>query len=244
MAGRRKPDTDILPLLKDLLFKLTLSTTSQRTEIVEMTFMDPHSNEPELSVTLSDGFAESDRGEIAPMYWAAFGSKLRIALRPSGRAIGMLSEALNPDFAVVARAADGQLLGVAGYKTPRGSFMAINFVRLKRHFGTFGAIWRGLVLSLLERQPDAGTLLMDGIFVTERARGQGVGTLLLNAIKRKAEEQGCAHVRLDVIDTNPRAQQLYEREGFRAVASRDLGALRHLFGFRRATTMIAASGKD
>ncbi|KAB2847490.1 MAG: GNAT family N-acetyltransferase, partial [Hyphomicrobiaceae bacterium] len=72
--------------------------------------------------------------------------------------------------------------------------------------------------------------------------GRGVGTLLLRAIKRKAGEHDCSNVRLDVIDTNPRAQQLYEREGFRAVAVRNLGPLRHLFGFRRATTMMAESG--
>ena len=68
--------------------------------------------------------------------------------------------------------------------------------------------------------------------------------LLLNAIKRKAREQGCTQVRLDVIDTNPRARLLYEREGFRAVAVRNLGPLRKLFGFRYATTMIAEIAQE
>jgi GNAT superfamily N-acetyltransferase len=201
--------------------------------------MDPQYNASEPSVALIDGFPESDRDEIGRMYWAAFGEKLRIALSPPDKAIRMLEESLNPNYAIIARAVDGQLLGVAGYKTSAGSFMAMNFERLKRHFGIVGAIWRGSVLSLLVRQPAAGTLLMDGIFVAERARGRGVGTLLLSAIKRKAELQGYTHVRLDVIDTNPRARQLYEREGFRAVAVHNLGPLRHVFGFRRATTMMA-----
>lgn len=201
--------------------------------------MDPQSNTSEPPVALIDGFPESDRGEISQMYWAAFGEKLRIALSPPDKAIGMLEESFDPNYAIIARAADGRLLGVAGYKTSAGSFLAMNFERLRRHFGIVGAIWRGSILSLLVRQPAAGTLLMDGIFVAERARGHGVGKLLLSAIKRKAGQQGLAQVRLDVIDTNPRARQLYEREGFRAVASHNLGPLRHLFGFRRATTMIA-----
>lgn len=205
--------------------------------------MDNRNKDAEPILTLLDGFPGTDRSEIARMYWSAFGNKLRIALHPPDRAIDMLAEAFNPEFAIVARAADGQLLGVAGYKTPMGSFMAISFDRLKRHFGPAGAIWRGVVLSLLLRQPDAKTLLMDGIFVAERARGQGVGTLLLAAIKRKAADLGCSQVRLDVIDTNPRARQLYEREGFRAVVTRNLGPMRHLFGFRRATLMIAESNK-
>lgn len=204
--------------------------------------MDATASKSEPSAVLIDGFPDSDRNEIARLYWSAFGNKLRIALSPSDKAIEMLAEALDPGFAIVARADDGQLLGVAGYKTPTGSFVAMNFDHLKRHFGLAGAIWRGAILSLLVRQPEPGTLLMDGIFVAERARGRGVGTLLLNAIKRKAETQGCSQVRLDVIDTNPRAQHLYEREGFRAIAVRNLGPLRYLFGFRRATTMTAESG--
>lgn len=205
--------------------------------------MDTCRNKPDATVTLVDGFPESDRDEVARMYWAAFGSKLRLILRPPDKAVDILAEALNPNFAIGARAAEGQLLGVAGYKTHEGSFMAISFDCLRQHFGIVGAVWRGLLLTFLLRQPNAGTLLMDGIFVAEHARGQGIGKLLLSAIKRKAKTYGCSRVRLDVIDTNLRAKQLYEREGFRAIASRDLGLLRHVFGFQRATTMIADSGE-
>ncbi len=176
------------------------------------------------------------------MYWAAFGSKLKTALSPSDKAIELLVDVLNPNAAIVARAKDGQLLGVAGYKTEQDAFAAIGFAMMRRHFGVFGGLWRSAVFSLLARRPVAGTLLIDGIFVAERARGQGVGSLLLTGIKHKACEHGCQHVRLDVIDTNPKAQKLYEREGFRAVAVQHLGPLRHLFGFRYATTMIADSG--
>lgn len=51
-------------------------------------------------------------------------------------------ESFDPNDALKTRAADGQLLGVAGYKTSAGSFMAMNFERLRRHFGIVGAIWR------------------------------------------------------------------------------------------------------
>ena len=47
-----------------------------------------------------------------------------------------------------------------------------------------------------------------------------------------------AEVRLDVIDSNPRARTLYEREGFNATDTHRLGLLRHVFGFESATTMI------
>ena len=49
---------------------------------------------------------------------------------------------------------------------------------------------------------------------TPAARGQGVGTALLKAIIAEGRRRGYAEVRLDVIDTNPRATALYERIGF------------------------------
>jgi len=203
--------------------------------------MAPENADYAPSISLADGFSDRERPEIARMYWAAFGAKLGFALNPPTRAIEMLADVINPRSAIVARGPDDELLGVAGYKTPSAAFLPLDYAALKRHFGTLGAVWRGTVLSFLDRRPEAGALLMDGIFVAERARGQGVGALLLAAIKTKAREQGCAQVRLDVIDTNPRARKLYEREGFQAVAERDLGLLRFLFGFRRMTTMLAAA---
>ena len=105
-------------------------------------------------------------------------------------------------------------------------------------YGWAGALWRGTALSLLERDTVTDTLLMDGIFVAPAARGLGVGTMLLRAIKREAVDLGLSGVRLDVIDTNPRARALYEREGFVAGETEHLGALRHIFGFSSATKMV------
>lgn len=194
------------------------------------------------SIILIDGFPDHDRDEIARMYWAAFGAKLGVALGPSATAIEIMGDALEPRAAIVARASSGGILGVAGYKTPETAFASIGFGRLRRHFGLAGALWRGAILSLLEQRSAAGFLQLEGLFVAERARGRGVGSVLLDAVKRKAAGLGYGEVRLNVVDTNPRARQLYEREGFRPVADRNLGPLRHLFGFRSATTMLAASG--
>ena len=102
----------------------------------------------------------------------------------------------------------------------------------------FGGLWRGVVLSALDRPVEPGSLLMDGIFVSESARGQGIGTLLLDAIKRKARALGSSNVRLDVIDSNTRARALYMRQGFVAVETSETGLFRHVFGFRSSTRMI------
>ena len=136
-----------------------------------------------------------------------------------------------------ATAPDGTLLGLAGYKTAQGAFSGGGVRDLVRAYGPFGALWRTPLLALLERTLAPDILLMDGIFVSDVARRQGIGTALLGAIKAEAQTRGLAQVRLDVIDTNPRARALYERQGFAAGRITRLGPLRHPFGFREAVTM-------
>lgn len=50
--------------------------------------------------------------------------------------------------------------------------------------------------------------------VTTDYRGQGVGTLLLNAVAQRAKELGCCRVTLEVDTDNPGAKKLYDRSGF------------------------------
>lgn len=78
---------------------------------------------------------------------------------------------------------------------------------------------------------------MDGIAVDPAMRGRGVGSLLIEEVAAVAVEQGCREVRLDVIDTNPRARALYERRGFTAVRTEHTPYLRGLLGFGAVTTM-------
>ena len=79
---------------------------------------------------------------------------------------------------------------------------------------------------------------LQDLFVAPEARGRGVGTALIDALCREAARRGYQAIRLEVIDANPRARALYEREGFIATRTDRLGLLRFAFGFDSATTMI------
>ncbi|MDA0808875.1 MAG: GNAT family N-acetyltransferase [Planctomycetota bacterium] len=50
--------------------------------------------------------------------------------------------------------------------------------------------------------------------VSAKYRGQGVGTMLLDAVAERARELGCCRVTLEVDTANPGAKKLYERSGF------------------------------
>ena len=78
----------------------------------------------------------------------------------------------------------------------------------------------GFILLQAKTRPDFPFMLpgkycyiMD-IIVTEKYRGKGFGTALMNAAKEWAKEQECAFINLDVLVNNPYAIKLYEKLGF------------------------------
>lgn len=191
-----------------------------------------------LGFRIVDGFPADQRSKAAAMFWEAFRGKLHRLLGPEAKALHFIEAVLDASHAIGAVRQDGALIGVAGFKTADGAFVGGDFAELRSVFGWIGGLWRAGALSLLERPLQRDTLTMDGIMVSAEARGQGVGSALLSAVKAKAVELGCKRVRLDVIDANIRARALYERHGFVARRTEKLGPLRHIVGFRVSTTMV------
>jgi ribosomal protein S18 acetylase RimI-like enzyme len=192
---------------------------------------------PMTAIRIERGFPEHQRGRVAELFWEAFSPKLGRIMAPEAKALDFIVRSLSARNALTAQSEEGRLLGVAGFKTGQGGLINGGLRDLARSYGWLGALWRGPLLDLTDRPLRPGQLLMDGLFVDQNARGAGVGSALIDAVVREARERGLTEVRLDVVDTNPRARALYERYGFVAVAVEDLGPLTRLFSFRRSTTM-------
>lgn len=184
------------------------------------------------------GLPQTYREDAARLYWQAFGGKLGRVLGPERRAVPFLARVLRADHCLYVTDDHGTLLGIAGFKSPLGSFAGGDKDDLQAVYGKFGALWRQGVLHLLQRDIDNERFLVDGICVERGWRGQGIGSALLDALIAEARWRGYTAVRLDVIDANIRARALYERIGFMPWKSETLGLLRHVFGFSRSTTMI------
>ena len=165
------------------------------------------------------GIPTANRAEAAALYWEAFGQKLGFVLGPKHRALQFITSVLRTDHGICAVDDDGHLLGVVGFKTSKGALVNGSFKDLQSAYGWVGATIRLAMLASLERN-------------------QGVGTALLDAISAEARRRGYAQVRLDVIDSNPRARALYLKEGFKELGTSKLGVLRFAFNFRAATTMV------
>lgn len=176
------------------------------------------------------------REQAAVLYWQAFGAKLGRVMGPEPLALRLLSRIIRNDHAIIAMVGD-RLVGLVGYKTPRGAFASGSWGDLRAVYG-LGGLWRAALLRMLVHDVDNERFLLDGLCVAAEAQGQGVGTALLDAVAVEARARGYAAVRLDVVNTNPRARALYEREGYRVLTETRLGLLRHVFGFDSSTTMV------
>ena len=184
------------------------------------------------------GIPDASRGEAAALYWEAFGQKLGFTMGPKYRALIYINRVMRSDHGICAMDDQGRLIGVAGFKTVNGALVGGTFTDIRKVYGWVGAAIRVKLMATLEDDIDNERFVMDGLFVAQEARGRGVGTALLNEISAEAKRRGYRQIRLDVVDTNPRAKALYLEEGFKEVAVHQLRLMRYIFGFRTATTMV------
>ena len=189
-------------------------------------------------VTVFLGLHGHLRADAARIYWEAFGGKLGRVLGPERQALAFFERVMRQDHCFTAVAADGALVGLAGFKTAIGSFAGGGWSDLRAVYGNWGGRWRAAALWLLNHEADSDRFLIDGLCVARSHRSQGIGTLLLTALFAEATARGYSAIRLDVVDENWRARALYARHGFITTRTENLGLLRHLFGFKALTTMV------
>lgn len=197
-----------------------------------------------MDVTLKVGLPMELRRDAARLYLDAFDRKLGPILGRDDRAVSYLAQTLQLTKSIAALGPGGELLGLAGFHDDRGGFVGGGFQDLRQHYGLIGAIWRGALLSLFERTPEKHQLLMDGVVVSADSRGLGIGSELLNGVGEVARARALSVIRLDVVDTNPRAQALYTRNGFVPAGEQSVWPLHWLFGFRKSLTMEKPVGKE
>ncbi len=186
------------------------------------------------------GIPEKFRSVAAELYDEAFGKKLSVAVKNDKDRKCLFNKGLTLKYAIsaISNQENQGLLGIAGFQTSDGSLTGgVGYRDLLSQLGFVKGNWAAVIFSLYERKPKPGQLVMDGIAVHWDARGMGVGSQLLDEIRKYARRHGYNRVRLDVIDTNPKAKKLYERLGFKAVKTESFPYMRSLLGFGGVTTM-------
>lgn len=67
---------------------------------------------------------------------------------------------------------------------------------------------------------DIKTLYIDDLCVDENCRGQHIGSVLYEAVKKFAKEQGCYNVTLNVWECNPSARKILRKSRVEAIQDR------------------------
>lgn len=99
-------------------------------------------------------------------------------------------------------------------------------------------LWlKSLLLKSIENKSEIDGLYIQNISVDATARGEGIGTQLMNYIEKWAVQQGCTSLWLDVAFDNPKAKKLYERQGFSEVSKHKILFSKNGF-FRIRKSMI------
>ncbi len=120
---------------------------------------------------------------------------------------------------------DGQVVAVgAGFGAD--SKWPFTLAAAKQILGHYGAregvsvIARGLRVESLIRPPDGDMHYLAHLGVASELRGRGVGRALIDQLIGTARDAGRPRVVLDVAVSNPRAEALYRRAGFKVVSER------------------------
>ena len=189
------------------------------------------------SLVITSGLPHPNmREQVVDLFYEAFTQKvhhLELFTPDKEKAIRIMMHSVDTNSAIYALH-QGRVVGVLGIKWADGrNFMRFRFATLRHEFGLWGATWRYLWQTFerrITKIPD-NTMNVRGIAVHHTMRGRGVGTLLLDALEKRAHEEGFTRLSLEVVDTNPEARRLYERLGFRVIKRESLGWLTKSAGF-------------
>lgn len=197
----------------------------------------------EIQITAQ--ISDTQMEQAAQIFYEAFELKiLHLELFSANREQGVriLKRSFRPDCAWYA--VDGaEIVGVLGLERPNGEhFLQFTWDILFDEFGTLGALWRfgWIRFSHWFQRPRRGDLRIEAVAVAGSIRGKGIGTQLIEHVCRLAKSSGYRGLVLEVVDTNPQAQKLYERLGFTILKKDQVGIFTHRAGFTAVTYMRKA----
>ena len=136
----------------------------------------------------------------------------------------------------------GQVLGVMAVSDADHPIKGNVWSAARDVYGAIQGSLRLLLLAPLEVTIPPDTLYIEYLAVSARSRGLGIGQALLGHAVTLAQQRGHQTVSLDVTDANPRAQALYERNGFVVTRTENIGPVGKLYGFKKAHMMVRDVG--
>lgn len=174
---------------------------------------------------------QEDVPALARLYVEAFGSKIAWAFGKYADSMAdlvadlLLHDQMRLSETLVAEV-DGQVAGMAVLRrdhTHRPNWPTV-WRLARQHVRGWRLFTTTFIMSAMCSNLCTPTRsYLESLAVDARYRGQGIGTHLLERCFEESRQAGKREISLHVVDTNPRAKQLYERMGFHTVRTERLG---------------------
>lgn len=179
--------------------------------------------------------------QVASLFYEAFPLKVRYLwfyAKTKEQAVELLAQSIQFEQGIYA-IRNEEVVGFLGYNIGKKAFAPANYIAFRNVYPPFRAIWRFFLYTFYLRFHlyNEDILHIDPIAVSEKARGNGIGKLLLNKVEQLAKNMQITKINLEVVDTNPSAQKLYERFGYIIKKELKSGSFTVKAGFKKVIFM-------
>jgi ribosomal protein S18 acetylase RimI-like enzyme len=192
-------------------------------------------------ITMQEGLTSDMIDDAVRLFLSAFRDKLTPVLGDDERMVALFKASVNPDSCLAA-SDQGRLVGLLAVKVTGQTFLDVNFITVRSLYGFFGAVSRTVMLKIMDHSVRPKELYVEAIAVDEKARGEGIGTKLIEEVVRLAGNRAMERVTLEVINTNPRALQLYQRLGFSISNRMRIWPVNRIFGWKFSEVLSMCRG--
>jgi ribosomal protein S18 acetylase RimI-like enzyme len=166
------------------------------------------------NIKITDKTSESQLDQAIEIYYCAFKKKIRALIKSKEKALVIYKKSLNADRVLYALL-DEKVAGIIGLHYDNKNFMEIRYRDLREYFNPVFSYFIYFVYKRMSPKLKNDVMRIDSIAVEVIARGQGIGSILIEKVFELAKDKGFKEVVLEVVDTNPKAKKLYEKIGFK-----------------------------
>lgn len=162
----------------------------------------------------------SEREQVADIIVNTFEDKIHyvwIMTSDKAKAKRLIAKHFNEDQLIVVRD-QGKIQGILSYESrDQPNFLPIPWQSFRQEFGFFPSLIRSLgyyIYKHSQSKAQARDWHIDLLAVHSQARGQGIGSQLLQKASQAAKADHKQQVILEVVNSNPRGKKFYEQNGF------------------------------
>ena len=167
-----------------------------------------------LNIEIAGSINKNQRVRAIEIFYDAFEQKIRALIKSKEKALAIYNRSLKNDQVFYAFL-DGNIVGLIGLHYKNKPFLEFKYRDLRKYFNPLQSYFIYRIYKLTSPKIKDDVLRIDSIAVDKSFRSLGIGTQLINNVLEFAKNKGFKEVVLEVINTNPKAKELYGRMGFK-----------------------------